>query len=213
MKNLITTFLLILSSLLYSQNKIGAVKFGLYYPSASESGFIIGYEGGWFIDNNFLVGWSVDWFHKNYTDSKLVKEYNDFYGTIYSSLNELRAKTNLHSFPLMTMINGNWYISYKTKAFVTAAAGLNPIFIFYRNYENPDNDEFQAAIDFAWRIGAGIIYEIGEHSDSFLELTYHNSNPSWEFEVKDAVTGKRKVLERKLEMTGIILRLGFRFYF
>ncbi|MDF1611745.1 hypothetical protein [Stygiobacter electus] len=213
MKNQIVLLLIIFSSFIIAQNKIGSVKFGLYNPSATDNGFIIGYEGGWFIDNNFLVGWSVDWFHKNYTDSKLVKEYNDFYGTIYSSLNEVRAKTNLHSIPLMGIINGNWYIANKTKAFVTAAAGINPIFIFYRNYENPDNDEFQAAIDFAWRVGTGVIYEIGENSDSFLELTYHNSNPSWEFEVKDAVTGKRKVLERKFEMSGIIFRLGFRFYF
>lgn len=208
---LIITFLL--TSNLFSQNHFGSVKLGLYNPAATDNGFIIGYEGGWFIDNNFIVGWSADWFHQNYVDAKLVKDYNDFYGEINSSLNEIRAKTNLHSIPLMGMINGNWYIYQRTKAFVTGAAGLNTLFIFYRNYEKPNEDEFKAAIDFAWRIGAGVIYELGDRSDSFVELAYHHSEPSWEFNVKDPITGKTKTFERKFEMNGLLLRIGFRFYF
>lgn len=213
MKKYLLLIFYIVTSNIFSQNHFGSAKLGVYNPTATDNGFIIGYEGGWFIDNNFIVGWSADWFHKNYVDSKLVKDYNDFYGVINSSLNEIRAKTNLHSIPLMGMINGSWYIHQKTKAFFTGAAGLNTLFIFYRNYEKPNEDEFKTAIDFAWRIGAGILYEIGDRSDSFVELTYHRSEPSWEFEIKDPVTGISKTLERKFEMNGLLLRVGFRFYF
>lgn len=213
MKNLVLIFLLAITLNISAQGHLGSVKFGVYNPSATESGFIIGYEGGWNIDNNFFVGWSADWFHKNYVDAHLVKEYNDFYGDINSSLNEIRAKTNLHSIPLMGTINGSWYIAPRTKAFATGSAGLDVLLIFYRNYENPDDDEFQGAFYFAWRLGGGVIYELGERSDAFVELTYHNSEPSWEYEVKDAVTRRKKTFERKFDMSGMMMRLGFRFYF
>lgn len=205
--------LVLLSGISYAQDNFGSVKFGMYNPSATDPGFIIGYEGGWYIDDNFLVGWSADWVHKNYVDARLVKEYNEFYGNIHSDLNELRAKTNLHSVPLMGTVIGNWQIGRRARAFVTGSAGLNALLIFYRSYENPDNDEFQGAVDFAWRIGTGVMYELGERSDAFVELAYHNSEPSWEFEVKDIQTGRRKTFERVFDMSGVMLRAGFRFYF
>lgn len=213
MKKLVLLFIVLFSGLNYAQDNFGSVKFGMYNPSATDSGFIIGYEGGWYIDDNFMVGWGADWFHKNYVDAKLVKEYNDFYGNIHSQLNELRAKTNLHSVPLMGSVTGNWTIGHRTRAFVTGSAGINLLLIFYRSYENPDNDEFQGAVDFSWRIGTGVMYELGERSDAFVELAYHNSEPSWEFEVKDALTARRKTFERVFDMSGVLMRVGFRFFF
>jgi hypothetical protein len=212
MKKLFLIFAL-MPVLTFAQYKIGAVKAGLYSPSATESGFIIGYEGDWEVDDNFMVGFSVDWFNKNYVDRRLVTEFNNFFGPINSELNELRAKTNLHSIPLMFTINAGRPIAPRARAYFTASAGLDVLLIFYRNYENPEDDEFQGAFDFAWRLGGGVSYEIGKHSDVFGELAYHGSKPSWEYEVKDRVTGKTKIFERRFDMTGIMLRLGFRFYF
>lgn len=212
MKKILTICLLVTFSL-NAQHKFGSVKLGLASPSSTESGFIIGYEGGWYIDDNFLVGWSADWFHKNYVDGRLLKEYNDFYGAIQSELNEVRAKTNLHSVPLMGSVTGNWWIAPRIRAFLTGAAGIEVLLIFYRNYEKPDDDEFQGAFDFAWRIGGGLMVELGERSDALVELTYHDSQPSWEYEVKDSQSGRKKVLERKFDMSGLMMRIGFRFYF
>ncbi|KAF0138762.1 MAG: hypothetical protein FD122_3705 [Stygiobacter sp.] len=213
MKKLFLLLFLSVPGLMVAQDNFGSVKFGMYNPSASDAGFIIGYEGGWYIDDNFMVGWSADWFHKNYVDARLVKEYNDFYGNIHSKLNELRAKTNLHSVPLMGSVTGNWSIGHRARAFVTGSAGLNVLLIFYRSYENPDNDEFQGAVDFAWRVGSGILYELGDRSDAFVELSYHHSEPSWEYEVKDTSTGRRKTFERLFDMSGVMMRVGFRFFF
>ena len=60
---------------------------------------------------------------------------------------------------------------------------------------------------------AGISYEIGRRSDLFFELAYHNSAPSWQFNVKDASTGRTKVFERKFDMSGMLMRVGVKFYF
>ncbi|MBI1937885.1 MAG: outer membrane beta-barrel protein [Ignavibacteriales bacterium] len=204
--------IVLLPSLAFAQMDVGAVKLGYFDPSATEGGFIIGYEGGWFVDDNFSFGWSADWFHKKYTDRQLVKEYNDFYGPIYSELNELRAKTNLHSIPLMFTINANVPISPRARAFFTGGAGLEVLLIFYRNYEKPEDDEFQGAFDFSWRLGGGILYELGERSNVFVELAYHSSRPSWEYEVKDKITNRTKILERSFDMSGMMMRVGFRFF-
>jgi hypothetical protein len=212
MKKIILAIILLMPLLMNAQHKFGSVKAGMFTPGATETGFILGYEGGWIIDDNVLVGWSADWFNKNYVDRKLVDQFNEFYGIINYQLNELRAKTNLHSFPLMGSINGNWLIAPRTRAFVTGAAGIEVLLIFYKNYANPNNNEFQGAFDFAWRLGTGVMYELGSRSDAFFELGYHRSQPSWEYEVKDDL-GRRKILERRFDMSGLLLRAGIRFYF
>jgi len=212
MKKLIA-ILFIFPIILFAQFEVGAVKIGSYSPNATEGGFIIGYEGGWNIDESFLFGWSIDWFRKNYVDRKLVAEYNEFFGPINSSLNELRAKTDLHSVPLMFTINAGYPIAPRARAFVTGSAGLEVLLIFYRNYQKPEDDEFQAAFDFSWRIGGGISYEFGTRSDAFVELTYHNSKPGWEYEVRDSATGRTRIFERSFNMSGMMMRVGFRFFF
>ncbi len=111
MKKLLLILMLVFTLSLSAQHKYGTVKFGMFAPGATETGFVIGYEGGWYIDDNLIVGWSADWFHKKYVDAKLVKEYNEFYGTIHSELNELRANTNLHSVPIMGTATGNWEVA------------------------------------------------------------------------------------------------------
>ena len=56
MKKLFLLLFLSVSGLMVAQDNFGTVKFGMYNPSASDAGFIIGYEGGWYIDDNFMVG-------------------------------------------------------------------------------------------------------------------------------------------------------------
>ena len=212
MKKYLMSAIILFPVFVYAQGSIHTIKFGLFDPSATNSGFIIGYEGAKYIDENFSMGWSVDWFYKGYVDQDLVNQFNDFYGP-NSSLNELRAKTNLHAIPLMGNIKANWPIAPRTRAYVEGSVGLEVLLIFYRNYENPDNNEFHGAFDFAWRIGAGAAYEIGRRSDLLFELGYHYSQPSWQYDVKDQATGRTKVFERKFDMSGIMLRMGVRFYF
>ena len=212
MKKLFILTALLFPVSIFAQSHFGSVKLGLFDPSATGSGFIIGYEGGWYIDNNFIIGWDIDWFNKNYTDESLVTQFNDFYGLNYS-LNELRAKTNLHAIPLMGTFTASWPVARRTNAYFTGSAGLEMLLIFYRNYDNPDNSSFHGAFDFAWQLGGGISYELGLRSDAIVELAYHYSQPSWEYSVTDPQTGRTRVFSRSFDMSGIMLRVGFRFYF
>jgi hypothetical protein len=213
MKKLILLLSICFPLIISAQFDVGAVKLGSFNPSATDAGFIIGYEGGWHIDDNFLFGWSADWFHRNYVDRRLVDQYNDFFGPIQSELNELRARTNLHSIPLMLSVNANQLIAPRTRAFFTGSAGIEVLLIFYRNYQRPQDDEFEGAFDFTWRLGGGIAYELGRRSDAFVELTYHYSRPSYEYEVHDSQSGKTKIFERSFDMSGMMMRVGFRFFF
>jgi len=201
-------FLIILLApcLMQAQMHYSTIKLGLYDPSATSAGFIIGYEGGWYVDDNFLLGYSIDWFNKNYVDANLVTDFNSTFG-INSQLNELRATTNLNSFPLMGTVSGNWPIGPRTRAFVTGSVGLEILFISYRNYDNPNNSDSKIASDFCWNLGGGIMYELGKRTDGIVELTYHNSKPSWQYTVNE------RIFERSYDMSGLMLRLGLRFYF
>jgi hypothetical protein len=213
MKRLIVLLIFCIPLLINAQFDVGAIKLGTFNPSATEAGFIIGYEGGWHIDDNFLFGWSVDWFHRNYVDRRLIAEYNEFFGPIQSELNEMRARTNLHSIPLMVSVNANLVTAPRIRAFFTGSAGIEVLLIFYRNYQNPQDNEFDGAFDFSWRLGGGISYQLGRRSDAFVELTYHNSKPSYEYEVRDNSTGRTRIFERSFDMSGLMMRVGFRFFF
>lgn len=211
MKKTITIILLLLPVISFAQYKMGTVKLGMYDPSATGSGFIIGYEGGNYIDESFNYGWSVDWFHKKYTDQKLVREFNDEFGFIHSELNELRARTNLHDIPIMFNITGRFPVAPRMDFYLTGAAGVEVMLIFYRSFQNPEDDNFKSAFDFTWRLGAGVSYQIGHRSEFLAELGYHSAEPSWTYEVED--NGRTRVFERSYDMSGIMMRVGFRFFY
>jgi opacity protein-like surface antigen len=211
MKKIFVLILLVVPFSIYAQGKYGSFKLGLFSPGATGTGFIIGYEGGKTIDEVFSWGYSADWFHKTYVDESLVNDFNSFYGPT-TTTNELRAKTNIHAIPVMVNITGGWYVADKTRAFITGGAGLEVLLVYYKNYDNPNNDEFKAAFDFAWRLGGGVSYELGERSDGFLEIDYHYSQPSWQFTAQNKL-GETKTFERKFDMSGIMMRVGVKFYF
>ncbi len=197
----------------FAQSRMSTIKFGNFGPAATESGFIIGYEGGKYIDRNFNFGWSVDWFHKNYIDQTLVEELNDYYGYFNSQLNKLRAKTNLHSIPVMFNLTAKFPMAPRLSTYMTGGIGVEALLIFYRDYQDPNQDEFDAAFDFDWRLGLGIAYQLGRRSDIIAEITYHYSNPSWTYEIDDPIIGRKQIYERVFDMSGVMARIGFRFYY
>ena len=213
MKKLFGLFLILFSSITLAQHHSGAIKLGYFNPGAAEGGFIIGYEGGHAVDRNLIIGWSIDWFNKNYTDQSLVSEFNQFDPTIGGELNELRAKTNLHSIPIMFNLTGKFPVAPRMNIYLYGAVGAEVLLIFYRNYENPNDDDFQGAFDFSWRLGAGFAYQLGHRSEFLVEATYHNSEPSWTYEVDDRLTGRKRTFERVYDMSGVMVRAGFRFFF
>jgi len=187
-------------------------KSGNFLPSATEGGFIIGYEGGKYIDSGFNLGSSIDRFHKSYVDKKLVAEVNEFVGIASGSINELRAKTNIHDFPVMLTATAKFPVSPFVNAFISGGIGAEVLIIHYRSFENTDESELHGAFDFNWRLGFGLGYQIGRRSEIFGEIAYHSSTPSWEYDVTDNY-GRKRTFEREFDMSGIMARIGFRFYY
>jgi hypothetical protein len=213
MKSLLFLLLILMPIYSFAQWGTGAIKIGHYSPSATEGGFIIGYEGGKAVDRNLNLGISLDWFHKSFVDEKLVQSLDDIYGIGGGSLNELRAQTNLHDFPLMLNLTASFPVAPFVDFFAGGGVGAEILFISYSNFQNPDKNEFQTAFDFNWSLSTGISYELGRRSDVFGEFTYHSSQPGWQYEVYDPVINRKRVFERSFDMSGLMFRVGVRFYY
>ena len=168
----------LLSTIAIAQWKTGAVKLGFFNPSATEGGFIVGFEGGYHIDKLLSWNWSLDWFHRDYVDKELISELNQFYPGAIGEVNQLRASTNIHDFPLMLGMTARFPISNRSQFYATGSMGAELLIINYRNFQNPMDDEFEAAFDFNWRVGVGASFAISPQSEIFGEIAYHESHPS-----------------------------------
>ncbi|MCG6913621.1 outer membrane beta-barrel protein [bacterium BMS3Abin03] len=211
MKKLAFTIVILFAFNCFAQSGAAAIKLGAFTPGATNTGFIIGYEGGKYIDQNFNFGWSIDWFHKNYIDKKLVDEFNEIPGVSVQE-NELKANTNIHDLPLMANVTVKFRLAPRAKFYITGGVGAEVLFVDYKNYNNPDKGEFKVAFDFDWRVGLGTAYNIGPLSELLLEMAYHRAQPSWTYDVDIPNVGKR-TFERVYDMSGLMFRVGFRFYY
>ncbi|GJQ62398.1 MAG: hypothetical protein SCALA702_14510 [Melioribacteraceae bacterium] len=205
-------FLILCTVVVSGQHNWSAFKIGFFSPQASDGGLILGYQGGKYVDEYIDIGWSVDWFNKNYTDKSLANQFNEFNPGISGEVNELRAKTNLHDIPIMFNLTGYFDAGRRLAAFASVGVGAEILLVFYRDYQNPDEDELKGAFDFSWRLSGGVIYELGRRSELILEVGYHASEPSWEFEVEDDL-GRKRVFERKYDMSGMMMRAGVKIFY
>lgn len=213
MKKLFLLLIMIFTAEFLSAQNTAAIKLGHFSPGATEGGFIIGFEGGKYVDHGINIGFSVDWFHKSFADRNLIRDDDGLYGVEGGSINELRAKTNLNDFPLMLNLTAKFPVAPYIKFFVDGGVGGEVLLISYSNFLNPHEDESKAAFDFNWRAGIGAIYELGYRSEVFGELSYHSSAPAWEYEVFDPEVGRSRIYERTFDMSGLMFRIGFRFYY
>lgn len=211
MKKIIVMSILFISGT-FAQWNTGAVKLGYFNPAATDGGLIIGFEGGKHIDRYLSWNWSLDWFHQNYVDKKLVNELDQYYPGAVGEVNELRAATNIHDFPLMIGLTARFPMTRTSQFYLTGGIGAEMLLINYRNFQNPIDDNFKAAFDFNWRVGIGAAFAIGPRSEFFGELTYHESNPSWTCE-SDNYYYPSAILERSYDMSGIMTRVGIRFFY
>jgi len=207
----ITLFLSLIPALLFGQYNSAAINFGYFNPSATNGGFIIGYKGEKFVDRNLSIGWSISWFHKEYVDKILLGEVEQYYGVIDGSVTENKATTNMHSVPLMFSLTSYFPVLPIVSAYITGSAGLEGLMIIYNNFQNENENTVKTAWDFSWEIGTGLSYKLGNRSDFFAEVAYHNSNPSWNYKLEDQQTGEVKSLEQSFDMSGVAFKFGFKF--
>jgi hypothetical protein len=106
-----------------------------------------------------------------------------------------------------------WPVAPRSYAYVTGGIGLESLLIYYHDYNNPGNSDSQGAFGLAWQLGFGLAYELGPRSDILVELAYHYSEPSWQYQGTDPNTGQNTTFQESVNMSGLMLRTGFRFYY
>jgi hypothetical protein len=196
---------------LTGQQKIGAIKAGMMFPQACEGGFDLGIEYGLHIDTNLDVSLSLDWFKKEFEDKDAKGEYEEIPGLTADQLVKL-SETTIYDFPLMVAVTAKFPFTDKVKWFATGALGAEMLYASYNTFDGDEMDEkSELAFDFNWRLGGGAIYNLGQRSEVFGEIAYHYSKPSYEYE--DEIGGTEYTLEREYDMSGILSRVGVRFFF
>lgn len=211
MKKILLLFISLIGVCAFGQGNSSTLKLGYFSPGMG-GGFIVGYEGSKVIDEVFSFGWSIDWYHTNYVDKKVVNDFNNWYGS-GGQINELRAKTNLHDLPIMGAFTATFPIRPFYKMYVTGSLGGEILIVNYSNFQDPSKSETKGSFGFNWQIAAGALYEFGRRSDLFLELGYHNASPGWEYEVDNPNGIGKKTYERIFDMSGMMIRTGVKFYF
>jgi hypothetical protein len=212
MKKILLLAVLLLTVNSFAQSS-ATIKIGEFVPSTGGGGLIVGYQGDRLFDEFFSLGWSVDWFHSSYTDKKAVQDFNNWYGFSGTETNELRAESSVNDFPIMGAITFTTPVAPFYRVYFTGALGAEMLIISYNNFQNPEQSDTKAAFDLNWRIAAGGIYEIGRRSDLFLELGYHSSAPSWDYEVDNPNGIGKKMYQRTFDMSGFMIRAGVKFYY
>ncbi|MFA6653839.1 MAG: hypothetical protein WCS93_05850, partial [Candidatus Delongbacteria bacterium] len=149
-------------------------------------------------------------FKKDYEDKAAKGEYEDIPGLTAYQVAKL-SETIIYDFPLMVSVTAKFPINNKMKWFATGGLGAEMLYASYNSYDSDEIDEkSELAFDFNWRLGGGIMYNLGARSEIFGELAYHYSKPSYEYE--DEIGGVDYTLEREYDMSGILSRVGVRFF-
>lgn len=194
-----------------AQQKIGGIKAGMMFPQACDGGFDLGIEYGLHIDTNLDVSVSLDWFKKEFEDKDAKGEYEDIPGLTAEEVLKL-SETTIYDFPLMLAVTAKFPFTDKIKWFATGALGAEMLYASYNTFNTDEIEETsELAFDFNWRLGGGAIYNLGQRSELLAEIAYHYSLPSYEYE--DDVNGTKYTLEREYDMSGILSRVGVRFFF
>lgn len=207
--NKLYTLIILLSAIIYGQSS-SAIKVGYFSPKGGDGGLIIGYENAFITNEVLSFGWSFDWYHDKYTDKEYVNflNENDPFG---GEVNELRAKTNTNIFPVMANLTGYIPVGRDNYAFVKGSMGFEVLFISYTNYYSPNTNEDKILATMNYRFTAGFGHYLGRNSEIFAEVGYHSSTPSWEYEIDQ--NGRKRTYERELDMSGMMARIGFLFYY
>jgi len=208
MKKITMMIVLLAIMSVYSQQKIGAIKAGMFFPAACDGGFDLGLEYGLHIDTNLDVSVEMGWFKKDFEDEEFESDYENVPGLVGADMAQL-SETTIYDFPLMLLVTAKFPINFSYKWFATGGLGAEMLYASYNTFD--DDTKHELAFDFNWRLGGGMIYNLGERSEVLMEVGYHYSKPSYEYE--DNIGGTDVTFKREYDMSGILTRVGVRFFF
>ena len=205
MKKMIAIMIVTAAFGLSAQKNMGAIKAGMFFPQACDGGFDLGFEYGYHIDTNLDVGLSLDWFKKEFTDKDYIGDVENIEGDLSGTQYKNIGKVTIYDFPVMVSVTAKFPINNKLKWFALGGLGAEMLYASLEAYEDASGtyEESVLAFDFNWRLGGGIMYNLGARSEIFGELAYHYSKPSFDDD-NDITT--------EYDMSGILSRVGVRFF-
>jgi len=209
MKKLIAILMIAAAFGLYSQKNMGAIKAGMFFPQACDGGFDLGLEYGFHIDTNLDVGVSLDWFKKEFKDKDYIGEVEQYDNTVVGTQYRDLGEITIYDFPVMVAVTAKFPLGDKLKWFATGGLGAEMLYASMKAYDSNDGSEIDTkeestlAFDFNWRLGGGVMFNLGQRSEIFGEIAYHYSKPS--FEDENGIT-------TEYDMSGIMSRVGVRFF-
>jgi opacity protein-like surface antigen len=204
-----TTVLIVISILIctfpaLSQHTIYEIEAGALFPQDTETGTIIGLSYGQMVDENLSWAFEVDYFWRTYTQEYTTTETG---GTTKEETIVTEIESSTKMLPLMAKLVFLSQLGPKVDLRFSGGIGYAFVWNHEANYVAGVEDS-KSFSGFAWQLGGGISIPISRAADLFGELSYFYSIPS-----RDEGTTQAGLPQRtEIDMSGLMLRIGVRFY-
>lgn len=177
---------------------------GYLEPSATDGGLLFGVNTVKDIDERVELGLSLDYFGKTRTDDETVRYRDPNTNTIGERV-VTNFESRVHMIPALMNIGIRFFNDTPFVPMIHAGVGYSLLWNSYDNYDTGEG-ETNFYHGFAWRAGAGMLYLIGSESALSLEVFYFGAKPSRKED--DSASGLP--VRTRLDMSGIVVRVGFR---
>ena len=206
MKTTTSTLILILffSTCVFSQHTIFEAEGGALFPQDTETGTIIGLTAGRMADENLGWAFEAQYFWRTFTKEYTVSESG---GATQEATIVTEIENSTKMLPIMGKII---YLSQIAPSLdIRVSGGIGYAFLWNTEANYVINvEESKSYSGFAWQLGAGLSLPISRAADFFGEMIYFSSKPS-----RDAGTTQAGLPQRtEIDMSGLLLRIGVRFY-
>ena len=201
---LATISILICTTVAIGQHTIYELEVGALFPEDTEMGTIIGLSAGRMVDEN--LGWTfqVQYFWRTFTQEYTTTETG---GTTKEETIATEIENSTKMLPIMAKIIFLSQIGPKFDIRINGGIGYAFVWNHEANYIVGIEDS-KSFSGFAWQLGAGASIPISRAADLFGDLAYFYSLPS-----RDAGTSQAGLPQRtEIDMSGLMLRIGVRFY-
>lgn len=200
----VSLLILLFSTFAIAQHTIFEAEGGALFPQDTETGTIIGLVAGRMADENLGWAFEAQYFWRTFTKEYTVAETG---GATQEATIVTEIENSTKMLPIMGKII---YLSQIAPSLdIRISGGIGYAFLWNNEANYVVNvEESKSYSGFAWQLGAGLSLPISRAADFFGEMDYFYSMPS-----RDAGTTQAGLPQRtEIDMSGLLLRIGVRFY-
>ena len=201
----ITCICILLLIPVYSQGSFTDFQGGFLFPSNAKTGFIGGIQVGRMVDDAIGYGIELDIYRKKYVEDRRISLGSQGGAEVDSLIREV--DNTVIMLPLLFKLNYSHALNKKLMLGLSGGIGYE---VLWNSVNKPSEgiDDTKFYHGFAWMIGGKVAMPLSKASNIFLEIDYHNSEPSR----KEDETPEGADIRKSINMSGFILRLGIRIF-